>query len=122
MEKQVYNPYLPLYEYVPDGEPHIFGDRLYLYGSHDRFDGEMFCLNDYVCYSADIHDLHTWRYEGVIFCKEQDPRNQKNAKPDEIPFIYDTKGRFPGGLNAPGIHALWAPDVVQGRDGKYYLY
>ena len=77
MEKQVYNPYLPLYEYVPDGEPHIFGDRLYLYGSHDRFDGEMFCLNDYVCYSADIHDLHTWRYEGVIFCKEQDPRNQK---------------------------------------------
>lgn len=122
MEKQVYNPYLPLYEYVPDGEPHIFGDRLYLYGSHDRFDGEMFCLNDYVCYSADIHDLHTWRYEGVIFCKEQDPRNQKNAKPDEIPFIYDTKGRFLGGLNAPGIHALWAPDVVQGRDGKYYLY
>ena len=25
--KQVYNPYLPSYEYVPDGEPHAFGDR-----------------------------------------------------------------------------------------------
>ena len=46
--RQAYNPYLPLYEYVPDGEPHVFGDRLYLYGSHDRFDGEMICLNDYV--------------------------------------------------------------------------
>ena len=30
------NPYLPLWEYVPDGEPHVFGDRVYLYGSHDR--------------------------------------------------------------------------------------
>lgn len=121
-EKQVYNPYLPLYEYVPDGEPHVFGDRLYLYGSHDRFDGEMFCLNDYVCYSADLHDLRDWRYEGIIFRKDQDPRNQKDGDPDEIPFIYDTKGRFQGGLNAPGIHALWAPDVVQGRDGRFYLY
>ena len=32
--KQVYNPYLPLWEYVPDGEPHVFGDRVYLYGGH----------------------------------------------------------------------------------------
>ena len=32
-------PYLPLYEYIPDGEPHVFRDRLYLYGSHYRFDG-----------------------------------------------------------------------------------
>ena len=110
-KKQVYNPYLPLYEYVPDGEPHVFGDRLYVYGSHDRFDGEMFCLNDYICYSAPLDHLNDWRYEGIIFRKEQDPRNQKDGEPDEIPFIYDTKGRFPGGLNAPGIHALWAPDV-----------
>ena len=27
--KQIFNPYLPSYEYIPDGEPHIFGDRLY---------------------------------------------------------------------------------------------
>ena len=47
-KKQVFNPYMPGYEYVPDGEPHVFGDRIYLYGSHDRFDGEMFCLNDYM--------------------------------------------------------------------------
>ena len=37
--KQIFNPYLPSYEYIPDGEPHIFGDRLYIYGSHDRFGG-----------------------------------------------------------------------------------
>ncbi len=24
-KKQVYNPYLPTYEYVPDGEPHVLG-------------------------------------------------------------------------------------------------
>ena len=34
--KQVFNPYLPSWEYVPDGEPHVFQNRLYVYGSHDR--------------------------------------------------------------------------------------
>ena len=29
---QVFNPYLPSWEYVPDGEPHVFGDRVYVYG------------------------------------------------------------------------------------------
>ena len=28
--EQIYNPYLPLYEHIPDGEPHVFGDRLFL--------------------------------------------------------------------------------------------
>ena len=96
--KQVFNPYLPLWEYVPDGEPHVFGDRLYLYGSHDRFGGKKFCPNDYVCWSAPVTDLTDWRYEGVIYRKTQDPRM------------------------ADGRHELWAPDVVQGKDGRYYLY
>ena len=52
--KQVFNPYLPLWEYVPDGEPHVFGDRLYLFGSHDRFGGRRFCENDYVVWSASV--------------------------------------------------------------------
>ena len=33
------NPYMPLWEHVPDGEPRVFtynGEtRIYLYGSHD---------------------------------------------------------------------------------------
>ena len=37
--KQIFNPYLPLNEYIPDGEPHVFGDRVYVYGSHDKENG-----------------------------------------------------------------------------------
>lgn len=36
------NPYLPLWEHIPDGEPYVFEDpdhpgryRVYIYGSHD---------------------------------------------------------------------------------------
>ena len=98
MKQQVFNPYLPSWEYIPDGEPRVFDGRLYVYGSHDRFNGDVYCQNDYVCWSAPEDDLSDWRYEGVIFKKTQDPRN-----PD-------------------GSHALWAPDVFRGNDGKYYLY
>lgn len=34
-QTQVFNPYLPPWEYIPDGEPHIFGEHLYIFGSHD---------------------------------------------------------------------------------------
>ena len=37
------NPYLPNWEYIPDGEPRVFGDRIYVYGSHDRKDSIDFC-------------------------------------------------------------------------------
>ena len=93
------NPFLPNYEYVPDGEPHVFGDRVYLFGSHDKFNGYAFCLNDYVCWSADVKNLADWKYEGVIYKRKQDPRG------------------LPGPLNA-----LYAPDVCKGPDGRYYLY
>ena len=57
MKRQAFNPYLPSWEYIPDGEPHVFGDRVYIYGSHDYFNGNVFCLGDYVCYSAPVTDL-----------------------------------------------------------------
>lgn len=124
MKKQIYNPYLPSFEYIPDGEPHVFGDRIYIYGSHDRFGGAYFCLNDYICYSADVKDLTDWRYEGVIYKKEQDPRNQNI--PADAPEAEPAYGlpHEPGqdNLNPPGIHAMFAPDVAQGPDGRYYLY
>lgn len=50
--KQAFNPYLPSYEYVPDAEPHIVDGRIYIYGSHDLFNGLNFCLGDYVCWSG----------------------------------------------------------------------
>ncbi|MCD8074900.1 MAG: family 43 glycosylhydrolase [Lachnospiraceae bacterium] len=97
MEKrQAFNPYLPSWEYVPDGEPHVFGDRVYVYGSHDRFGGPLFCMNDYVCWSAPVDDLSEWKNEGVIYQKKQDP--------------------------ALPIRCLYAPDVCRGPDGRYYLY
>lgn len=99
-KKQALNPYMPSYEYVPDGEPHIVGDRVYVYGSHDRFDGWNFCLNNYVCYSAPIDDLGNWRYEGEIFRREQDPE----AK----------------GLKL--FNGMAAPDMLAGPDGRFYLY
>lgn len=96
--KQAFNPYLPSYEYVPDGEPRVFDGRLYVYGSHDRFNGSDFCVNDYVCWSAPLDDLGNWKYEGVIYRAIQDPKNPKRK-----------------------MH-MNAPDVVRGADGRYYLY
>lgn len=93
-----FNPYLPSWEYIPDGEPYVFDGRVYVYGSHDRFGSHAYCLNDYVCWSAPCDDLGAWRYEGVIYRKTDDPRN-----PD-------------------GAACLYAPDVTRGPDGRYYLY
>ena len=65
---------------------------------YDRFNGYSFCMNDYVCYSAPITDLTNWKYEGVIYKRNDDPRN------------------------ADGEMCLYAPDVTQGPDGRFYLY
>ena len=111
MKKLAFNPYLPEWEHIPDGEPRVFGDRVYIYGSHDEDGGDEFCLLDYVCWSAPVDDLGNWRYEGVIYRKEQEPL-QKDAS---IPGIPD---RVAAGLP----HLLFAPDVVQGKDSRYYLY
>ncbi len=95
---QAFNPYLPSYEYIPDAEPYVFGDRVYIYGSHDRFGAPIFCMNDYVCWSAPLSDLGSWKYSGVIYRKNQDP------------------------MNRLGLRLLFAPDVCRGPDGRYYLY
>ena len=48
------NPYLPLWEHIPDGEPYVFEDpdnpgkqRVYIYGSHDNLKTE-YCGRDQV--------------------------------------------------------------------------
>lgn len=98
MKKQAFNPYLPSWEYIPDGEPYVFGDRVYIYGSHDYYNGHVFCLGNYVCWSAPVDELGNWRYEGVIYEKTEDP------------------------LNREGKMCLYAPDITKGPDGRYYLY
>lgn len=93
----VFNPIFPLDVCIPDGEPHVFGDRVYLYGSHDKEGGETFCMLDYTVYSAPVDNLKDWRCEGVIYKASQDP-DYANRK------------------------YMYAPDVVRGNDGRYYLY
>ena len=98
MKGKAFNPYLPSWEYIPDGEPYVFNGRVYVYGSHDFYNGYVFCMGDYVCWSAPVDDLSDWRYEGVIYPRNEDP------------------------LNKDGKMCLYAPDVTVGPDGRYYLY
>lgn len=59
------NPYLPLWEHLPDGEPRVFEDpdnlgkyRAYIIGSHDTsFD--KYCGSDIRMWSAPVEDLTT---------------------------------------------------------------
>lgn len=93
------NPFLPLTEYIPDGEPHVFGDRVYLYGSHDKANSDRFCVQDYTVWSAPVNDLSAWKCHGVTYRKRQDPRSKPGKEVD-----------------------FYAPDCVRGNDGRYYLY
>jgi arabinoxylan arabinofuranohydrolase len=98
------NPYLPLWEHLPDGEPRVFEDpdnpgkyRAYIIGSHDvRFTS--YCGPDIRMWSAPVEDLSSWRDEGPI-------------------FTYYVEGQW---------DVMYAPDLVEVRrkDGtkEYYLY
>ncbi len=87
------NPYMPLWEHVPDGEPRVFeheGEkRVYVYGSHD-IARDRYCGDDYVVWSAPVDDLTDWKCHGVSYKAH-----------------YDSM--------------LFAPDVVKKGD-TYYLY
>ena len=99
MKKQVFNPFLPLDTYIPDGEPHVFGDRVYLFGSHDKEGGETFCMLDYEIWSAPVDELSDWSCKGSNYSALQDPLAVATGRP-----------------------YLYAPDCVRGNDGRYYLY
>ena len=107
------NPFLPLWEHIPDGEPYVFEDpdqpgkyRVYVYGSHDDLITE-YCGRDQVVWSASVDSLNNWRYDGVILVVD---KNGKGEKFDE----------------AGTADVLYAPDVtlVTDADGKktYYLF
>lgn len=87
------NPYMPLWEHVPDGEPRVFeynGEkRVYIYGSHDIAKTQ-YCGPDQVVWSAPVDDLTNWTYHGVCYTS--------------------TDGSI-----------LYAPDCVQKGD-TFYLY
>jgi hypothetical protein len=98
------NPYLPLWEHLPDGEPRVFEDpdnpgkfRAYIIGSHDvRFNS--YCGPDIRMWSAPVENLTEWRDEGPI-------------------FTYPIENQW---------DVMYAPDLVEikRKDGKkeYYLF
>ncbi|CAM3533390.1 hypothetical protein [Sphingobacterium prati] len=104
VHQSIGNPYLPLWEHLPDGEPRVFEDpdvpgkyRAYIIGSHDlRFTS--YCGPDIRMWSAPIEDLTSWRDEGAI-------------------FTYPMDGKW---------DVMYAPDLVEvkRKDGKkeYYLF
>ena len=107
------NPFMPLWEHIPDGEPYVFEDpdqpgklRVYIYGSHDDLVTE-YCGCDQVVWSASVDSLNRWRYDGTILVVD------KNR--DGEPF--DSAGT---------ADVLYAPDVTVVTDstGKktYYLF
>jgi hypothetical protein len=105
LSAQAQNPYLPLWEHLPDGEPRVFEDpdqpgkfRAYIIGSHDT-NYTAYCGSDIRMWSAPVEDLSQWRDEGPIFTHYVDGQ-------------WDT---------------MFAPDLVEVKDkatGKktYYLY
>lgn len=98
------NPYLPLWEHLPDGEPRVFEDpdnpgkyRVYIIGSHDvRFNS--YCGADIRIWSAAVEDLSNWRDDGPV-------------------FTYEVSEQW---------DVMYAPDLVEvkRKDGTkdYYLY
>ena len=73
MTANAQNPYLPLWEHLPDGEPRVFEDpdnpgklRAYIIGSHDT-SYDKYCGLDIRMWSAPVEDLSQWRDEGPIF-------------------------------------------------------
>lgn len=107
------NPYLPLWEHIPDGEPYIFEDpdnpgeyRVYVYGSHDSMITG-YCGRELVVWSASVDNLNEWRYDGEILRV----LNNANGEP----------------LSDKGLSdVLYAPDVTEKiePDGTrmYYLF
>ena len=98
------NPYLPLWEHVPDGEPRVFEDpdnpgkyRAYIIGSHDVRYGS-YCGPDIRIWSAPVENLGNWRDEGPV-------------------FTYNIQNQW---------DVMYAPDLVEVNynDGtrKYFLY
>lgn len=88
-------------QYSADPSARVFGDRVYVYPSHDILAPEgvtrkdWFCMEDYHVFSSE--NLIDWTDHGVIL--EQ----------NKVPWVL------------PNSYSMWAPDCIE-RNGKYYFY
>ncbi len=99
---QAQNPFVSG-NFSADPTARVFGDRVYVYPSHDITPSEYpdarqdwFCMADYHVYSS--ADMVHWTDHGAIL-------DQK-----DVPW------------GNPAAYSMWAPDCVQGPDGRYYFY
>ena len=93
------NPYLPLWEHLPDGEPRVFEDpdnpgklRAYIIGSHD-LTYTAYCGPDIRMWSAPVEDLTQWRDEGPIFSYFVDGQWDTMFAPDLVETIDKNTGK-----------------------------
>ncbi|PAP75039.1 family 43 glycosylhydrolase [Rubrivirga marina] len=83
-------------QFTADPTARVFGDRVYVYPSHDVNCGtDWFCMKDYHAFSSE--DLVTWTDHGEILHQ------------DDVPWVDASQ------------NAMWAPDAVE-KDGRYYFY
>lgn len=88
-------------QFSADPSARVFGDRVYVYPSHDilatanRGRLGWFCMEDYHVFSSS--NLTDWTDHGVIVTQ------------NKVPWV------------KPDSYSMWAPDCIY-RNGKYYFY
>jgi GH43 family beta-xylosidase len=88
-------------QYSADPSARVFGDRVYLFPSHDILATEgkgrvgWFCMEDYHVFSSS--NLTEWTDHGMI------------VQQNKVPWV------------RPNSYSMWAPDCIE-RNGKYYFY
>ncbi|MBN1779729.1 family 43 glycosylhydrolase [bacterium] len=83
-------------QFTADPTARVFGDRIYVYPSHDINCGTTwFCMKDYHVFSSE--NLTDWTDHGMIVTQEK------------VAWVDSTK------------NSMWAPDCYE-RNGKYYFY
>lgn len=88
-------------QFTADPSAVVFGDRVYVYPSHDILASEgkgrvgWFCMEDYHVFSS--ADLTEWTDHGMIVTQ------------NNVPWV------------KPDSYSMWAPDCIF-RNGKYYFY
>jgi len=89
-------------QFTADPTARIFGDKVYLFPSHDILapDGkglkkDWFCMEDYHVFSSS--NLTDWTDHGVIVSQ------------DKVDWV------------KPDSYSMWAPDCIS-KNGKYYFY
>lgn len=88
-------------QYTADPSARVFGDRVYVFPSHDILATEgkgrkdWFCMEDYHVFSS--ANLTEWTDHGMI------------VQQNKVPWV------------KPDSYSMWAPDCIE-RNGKYYFY